>query len=157
MAQQKSDEQVKPSPASAAYEIHLSAAAEAAYLSYYDLARKAIERGDATNAHCTTLRQIDEAIESLIPHDPFNSRYALAGDLKPIYRLRKGRLRICWIGSPEKRIIFVIFISETLRKAGAANDPYKILTKMVKDGTCNEFFKQIGIKPPPIAPSYMIQ
>ena len=114
-------------------------------------------RGDFTNAHCTTLRQIDDALENIIPHDPFNSRYALAGDLKSLFRLRKGRLRICWIGSPDQKRVFVVFISETLRKAGDANDPYKILTKMVKNGTYNEFFKQLGITPPPIAPSYQIQ
>jgi mRNA-degrading endonuclease RelE of RelBE toxin-antitoxin system len=103
------------------------------------------------------LRQIDDALENMIPHEPLNPRYALAGDLKSIYRLRKGRLRICWIGSPELRRVYVLFISETLRKAGDANDPYKILTKMVKNGTYNQFFKQLGITPPPIAPSYLIQ
>ena len=143
--------------ASAAYEVLLTTAAEAAYLTYYDPAQKAMERGDVTNAHCTTLRQIDDALENIIPHDPFNLRYALAGDLKPIFRLRKGRLRICLIGSTDQRRVFVLFISETLRKAGDVNDPYKILTKMVKNGTYNQFFKELGIPLPPIAPSYMIQ
>src|SRR5580692_8794010 len=134
MAQKINDNQddLAKNSASAAYEILLTKAAEAAYMNFYESAQKALVRGDVANAHCTTLRQIDDALQNIIPHDPFNPRYALAGDLKPIFRLRKGRLRICWIGSPDKRRVCILFISETLRKAGDVNDPYKILTKMVK-------------------------
>jgi mRNA-degrading endonuclease RelE of RelBE toxin-antitoxin system len=159
MANQRSESQDDnpQNAASAVYEVLLTATAEAAYSKYFEAAQRAISRGDLTNAHCTTLRQIDDALENMIPHDPLNARYALAGDLRPIFRLRKGRLRICWIGSADQRRVYVLFIAETLRKAGDVNDPYKILTKMVKNGTYNQFFKQLGITPPPIAPSYRIQ
>jgi len=142
---------------SAAYEVHLTQAAETVYRRYFHLAQKATERGDLTNAHCTTLRQIDEALETLIPHDPLNPALALAGDLRHIYRMKKGRMRICWIASAAERLVYVLFISETLRKDGDANDPYKILSAMVRNGTCNQFFKELGIPLPPIAPSYLIQ
>ena len=160
MAQAKSDGQEKnnsEASGSAGVEVFLTASAEAAYLKFHELAQKAIVRGDPSNAHCSTLRQIDDAIENIIPNDYLNPKYALAGDLRPILRLRKGRLGVCWIVSADKKKVCILFISETLRKAGDANDPYRILTKMVKNGTYNAFFKQLGITPPPIAPSYQIQ
>ena len=156
MAKTTNESQIEVN-ASAGVEVLLTASAEAAYLKFAELAEKAKKRGALTSAHYTTLRQIDDALENIIPHDPFNPRYALAGDLKSIFRLRKGRLRICWIGSADLKLVYVLFISETLRKAGDANDPYNILSKMVKNGTYNDFFKQLGITPPPIAPSYRIQ
>jgi hypothetical protein len=72
------------------------------------------------------------------------------GDLKRIFRLHKGRLRICWVGSSEERVIYILFISETLRKEGDASDPYKDLSRLIKAGTFNNLFTKIGMKFPPI-------
>ena len=133
-------------PTAVEYEIHLS---DSAAVSYERYARQALEaelRGEPTNAHCTTLRQIDEAIEKIIPSDPFNKKYALVGDLKTIYRLHKGRLRICWVGSSRQRRIYILFISETLRKAGDANDPYQVLARKVAAGEFDQLFANLGMK-----------
>ena len=42
--------------------------------------------------------------------------------------------------------ICIIFISETLRKEGDSNDPYRILTKMVMSGELDEFFAKLGVR-----------
>jgi hypothetical protein len=81
MAQAKSESQeksVSDASGSADVEVVLTASAESAYLRFNELAQKALMRGDSTNAHCSTLRQIDDAIENIIPHDYSNPKYALA-------------------------------------------------------------------------------
>lgn len=77
---------------------------------------------------------VDEAIRKLIPSDPLNKKYALADPLKGLFRLKKGRMRICWIADSEKRTILVLFISDTPRKDGDAKDPYRVLTKLLQKG-----------------------
>jgi hypothetical protein len=131
-----------------AYEIRLSASAEEAYERYFDLAEAARQRGDLTNSHITTMDMLDEVMTKVIPRDPFNRKYALQGDLSKIFRYWKGRLRICWIGSSEKRTVYIVFISETLRKAGDANDPYKILGRLVLAGQFDGIFEELGIQHP---------
>ena len=140
------DNTTKVVPAAAGYEVHLSDSAAVSYERYANQARNAVLRGEPTNAHCTALRQIDEALEKIIPSDPFNKKYALVGDLKTIYRLHKGRLRICWVGSSRQRRIYVIFISETLRKAGDINDPYQVLSRKVAAGEFDQLFAILGMK-----------
>ena len=96
---------------SAAYDVTLSEAAEAAYGRFYKRAVEARDRGELTSSHFTALNMIDEVLEKVIPRDPFNKQYALHGDLSGIFRMQKGRLRICWIGSSTQREVCVIFIS----------------------------------------------
>jgi mRNA-degrading endonuclease RelE of RelBE toxin-antitoxin system len=126
----------------------LSETAEASYARFYKRAAEARDRGEVTSYHFTALNMIDEVLEKVIPRDPFNKQYALQGDLAGIFRMQKGRLRICWVGSSAKREVCVIFISETLRKEGDANDPYRVLTNMVLSGECDEIFKGLGLRPP---------
>jgi len=128
--------------------VFFSGAAKQAYSSYFDRAEKAKQRGDLTNDHIKKLRMIDEVIEQMIPRDPFNVKYALTGDLSAIFRIQKGRLRVCWIGSSAQRRIYVIFISETLRKAGDVNDPYHLLTNMMLSGEFDGLFEELGIAAP---------
>ena len=137
----------RPLP-SGGYDVCLSASAERAYLRFVDLAEKAQRRGDLTNRHCTTLRMVDDALENVIPRDPFNRRYALSGALSNIFRIQKGRLRICWIGSSEYGRICILFISETLRKAGDVNDPYKLLTSLLMSGELDPWFEELGVRNP---------
>jgi len=139
---------VDPISDPAAYEVVFSEAAEAAYERFYKRAAEARDRGEITSSHFTVLNMIDEVIEKIIPRDPFNRRYALQGDLAGIFRMQKGRLRICWVGSSKHREVCVIFISESLRKEGDANDPYKVLTNMLLSGECDEIFKGLGLRPP---------
>ena len=137
-----------PGAASAAYDVRMSKAAERSYATYFERAEAAKARGDLKSSHITALNMIDEVIEKIIPRDPFNRRYALTGNLSNIFRMQKGRLRICWIGSSARRTIYVIFISETLRKAGDVNDPYRLLTNMVLSGEFDALFEGLGLKRP---------
>jgi mRNA-degrading endonuclease RelE of RelBE toxin-antitoxin system len=129
----------------AAFEVRMSKAAETAYQGFYQRAQSALEKGDTSNQHCTNLRMIDDVIENVIPRDPFNHRYALTGNLSRIYRMQKGRLRICWMGSSTKRVVYIVFISETLRKQGDVNDPYELLASMARSGELDAFCDELGI------------
>lgn len=140
-----SPDQAKPS---AAYDVILSPAAEVAYEGLYRRAAEARDRGETTSSHFTALNMIDEVIEN-IPRDPFNKKYALQGDLSGIFRMKKGRLRICWIGSSSSRKIYVVFISETLRKEGDVNDPYRLVKSMMMSGQYEEFFAALGLSSDP--------
>jgi hypothetical protein len=136
----------------ATYDITMSQVAGVAYEGFYQRAAEARDRGELTSYHYTALNMIDEVIERIIPQDPFKKDYALQGGLTGIFRIQKGRLRICWMGSSVRRKVCVLFISETLRKQGDANDPYRILTGMVMSGQFNEIFQALGVTPPPVAP-----
>jgi mRNA-degrading endonuclease RelE of RelBE toxin-antitoxin system len=91
---------------------------------------------------------VREAITTIIPNDPLNKRYALRGKLSNIYRLRKGRLRICWIASSQMRRICILFIAQTLRKEGDANDPYVIFQNLLESGQFDEVMQKLRVKMP---------
>jgi mRNA-degrading endonuclease RelE of RelBE toxin-antitoxin system len=142
-----------PVPSSPPYHVFLTDSASAVYVDLYNKNKEAEARGDPTNAACTTFRMVQEAIKVIIPYNPIDRKYALTGPLANLFRLKKGRHRICWIASSEHRTIFIIFISETLRKEGDANDPYRILTKMVMTGELDPIFKKLGIRKPTVHPT----
>src|SRR4051812_38752674 len=129
-----------PSPSSP-YTIMLTASAEAVFMEYARRAREAEERGDPTNAHCTTFNMLRETIKQHIPLNPIDKKFALEGNLSNTFRIKKGRMRICWIASSSLRVICILFISESLRKAGDVNDPYETFAKIVMSGQFNEFFQ----------------
>src|SRR5271157_1710502 len=138
-----------PAPSSLKpYRVEMTASAEAAYKEFYRRSQQAIEKKDPSNAHCTIFNMIRNSVRELIPSIAIDKRYALEGPLSNIFRLKKGRLRICWIASSEHRRVLILFISETLRKDGDVNDPYAIFSKMVMSGQYNEFFEQLGVKIP---------
>jgi mRNA-degrading endonuclease RelE of RelBE toxin-antitoxin system len=123
--------------------------AEPAELVYKELSRLASEaegRGDPTNNHCTTLRMVDEVLDRIIPHNPIDRRNALAANLSNIYRYGKGRMRIFWIASSQKRKVYVLYISEAPRKEGDAYDPYEVFGRMVLTGRFNAFFDELGVR-----------
>ena len=91
---------------------------------------------------------MDDVLDRLIPHDPFAPERALSGVLSGIFRIKKGRLRICYIGASSTRRIVVLYISETLRKQGDVHDPYKVLTQLVKSGRFNQILDDIGPRNP---------
>ena len=130
------------------YEVFMVQTAEAIYAEMYRRAKEAEGRGDLGNAHCTAFNMVSDAIKNFIPRNPIDKRYALTGDLSNIFRLQKGRMRICWIASSKQRRLCILFISETLRKAGDAHDPYVLFAGMVMSGRFNEFFEMLGVKPP---------
>ena len=141
-------DQIASKDSSAAFEVTLSEAAESAYDGFYKRAADARNRGEATSYHYTSLNMIDEVLEHIIPRDPFNKQYALQGNLSGIFRMKKGRFRIGWIGNSTLRQVTVIFISENLRKEGDSKDPYRLLTAMLLSGECDEVFVGLGLPPP---------
>lgn len=75
--------------------------------------------------------------------------YALRNDFSNIFRIQKGQLRTCWIASSKMRRVCILFISETLRKAGDANDPYRVFAKLMVSGELDEHFQQLGLRRSP--------
>ncbi len=136
-----------------AYGVDMTATAEAVYVELHRLCREAERKGDYANNHCTTFRMIREAVREFIPRNPHERRYALSGELSNIFRIKKGRHRICWIASSKLRRVCVLYISESLRKEGDVNDPYNIFAQMVMSGQFNDVFGQFGIRMPQLRPN----
>jgi mRNA-degrading endonuclease RelE of RelBE toxin-antitoxin system len=129
------------------YEIQLSAIAEATYTRMHQEAQECIERGDHTNSKVTQFNMVEEALGRIIPHDPFVPERSLSGALSGIYRIKKGRMRICYVGNSIERVIRILYISETPRKDGDSNDPYRILTRWIRSGN-NELLSRLGVSRP---------
>jgi mRNA-degrading endonuclease RelE of RelBE toxin-antitoxin system len=142
-------------PSPKPYDVDMTESATTVYSDLYRRAKEAEDKGDPTNSVCTTFRMVQEAIKAFIPRDPINKKYALSGELSNIFRLKKGRLRICWIASSRMRRVCILFISESLRKEGDVNDPYRVFTKMVMSGELDDFFARLGVRKPTVNP--MIQ
>jgi mRNA-degrading endonuclease RelE of RelBE toxin-antitoxin system len=138
----------KAASSSKPYALEMTASAEAVYQDLYRRSREAEERGDPTNSHCTTFKMVRDTIKHVIQVNPLDKRYALAGDLSNIFRVKKGRLRICWIAASKTRTIVILFISETLRKEGDINDPYRVFANMVMSGQFDNFFSRLGVRIP---------
>lgn len=133
-------------PSSSSYEVDITKSAEEIYA---ELRRKSLEAeaaGDYGNMHCTTFAMVQDVIKRVIPNDPLNKKYALRGQLSNLFRIRKGRMRICWIASSRLRRVCILFISETLRKEGDASDPYVILQNLVDAGTFDAIFSKFGMR-----------
>jgi mRNA-degrading endonuclease RelE of RelBE toxin-antitoxin system len=131
------------------FTVELTPTAEKIYEKMYDDAQACIRSGETSNAKLTLLRVVDEAIDKIIPHNPFSASNALSGPLSNVFRVSKGRLRIYYAASSRERKIVVLYISETLRKAGDARDPYSIFTRMVMSGRFDEVFSRLGVRIPP--------
>ena len=127
------------------FTVELTPTAERVYKRAFKEAQECVKRGDATNAKVKHFRIIQEALDTIIPHDPFQAKRALSGTLAKIYRVKKGRIRICYIGRSDQKRIIVIYISDTPRKEGDINDPYAVLSKILRSGDCNTFFDELGI------------
>jgi mRNA-degrading endonuclease RelE of RelBE toxin-antitoxin system len=126
--------------------VQMTASAEAVYKDLYQKSKVAEELGHPESPHCTTFRMVEEAVKKIIPHDPLDKDYALRGHLSNIFRLRKGRMRIMWIASSAKRRVTILFISETLRKEGDANDPYEGFKRLFASGAFNDALKELGVR-----------
>ena len=131
------------------YRVELTPTAQKVYEEMHADAQACIATGDPTNAKVTTLRMVDDAIDNIIPHDPFSTTNSLSGPLSNIFRVKKGRLRIYYAASSKERKIVILYISQTLRKAGDVNDPYSIFTRLVMTGRFNEVFARLGVRIPP--------
>lgn len=131
-----------------AYTVELTELAEESYRKIYNEARPHLERGENSHPGVKKLRIVDECIDTLIPHDPFHPDRALAGSLSNVYRVKKGRMRICYVGSSKEATLVILYISETPRKQGDKQDPYALFTKLVMSGQYDKIFSQLGIKSP---------
>jgi mRNA-degrading endonuclease RelE of RelBE toxin-antitoxin system len=129
------------------YEVQLSEIAEKTYERMFHAAKKCLDRGDVTNSHVRQLRMVDEVLDRIIPHDPLAPERRLSGTLSGICRVKKGRMRICYIAAPDSNLIRVIYISDTPWKSGDSNDPYKILTGWIRSGD-DELLDSLGITKP---------
>jgi mRNA-degrading endonuclease RelE of RelBE toxin-antitoxin system len=143
-ARRERNEPLSPQP----YTVEMTASAEAVYVDLYRKAKAAENSGRPESAHCTAFNMVSEAIKKIIPNDPLNKRYALRGKLSNIFRLRKGRLRICWIVSSQMRRICILFIAQTLRKEGDAKDPYVIFQNLLDSGHFDEAMRKLNVKMP---------
>lgn len=130
------------------YEVLLTKTAEKTYRKLSETAARCIEAGDESNENVTKFRMIDEAIDKIIPHEPFSRDRALSGLLSNIFRVKKGRFRICYTGSSEQRRIVILYISETLRKEGAKSDPYSVFARLVLSGEFDDIFDDLGVRRP---------
>ena len=130
------------------YEVELTEEAAKIYESLYLDAAKCLDKGDVSNSKVKNFKMIDEAVRKIIPHDPFDRSRALSGPLSNIFRVKKGRFRICYIGSSAQRRILVLYISETLRKEGDLADPYALFTRLVLSGKFDHFFERLGVRRP---------
>src|SRR5271157_5394096 len=105
------------------YTVEMTASAEAVYADLYRKAKAAEASGHSGSAHATTFNMVREAIKTIIPNDPLNKRYALRGKLSNIFRLRKGRLRICWIASSRMRRVCILFIAQPCARKATPTTP----------------------------------
>lgn len=134
----------QPTTPSPPYGVEFSQTAAAVYQNLHQKMMDAEARGDLTSSHHTKFRMVEEVIKKVIPSDPLNKKYGLSGPLSRFFRIKKGRHRICWAASSEKRVVCILFISETLRKEGDINDPYNIFTKLVTSGKYNDILGRLG-------------
>jgi mRNA-degrading endonuclease RelE of RelBE toxin-antitoxin system len=142
----------KDGTSSLAYEIDMTEAAEEVYKKLARLSKTAEAAGDYVNAHCTTFHMVRDAITRIIPNEPHSKNHALRGDLANIFRLRKGRMRICWIASSRMRRVCILFISESLRKEGDTNDPYEIFKSLLDSGIFDGVIRKYGVRIPTKTP-----
>jgi hypothetical protein len=121
---------------------------ETAFEVYQNLHHKMVEaekRGDTSSSHHTVFRMVEDAIKHFIPRHPVDKQFGLTGPLSKFFRIKKGRHRICWAASSQYHKVCILFISETMRKAGDANDPYKIFQKLVESGQYKNLLGKLGI------------
>jgi mRNA-degrading endonuclease RelE of RelBE toxin-antitoxin system len=125
------------------YDVLISESAAPVYAGLYRKMKDAEAKGNTSSSHHTTFSMIENVIKNVIPRDPVNNKYGLSGPLSRFFRIKKGRHRICWAASSEKRKVIILFISETVRKEGGVNDPYNIFTKLVTSGKFDDLLNQL--------------
>jgi mRNA-degrading endonuclease RelE of RelBE toxin-antitoxin system len=138
----KAPEQKPATTVLAPYEIEMVPSAEAVYRKLFQNMQDAEARGEKSSSHHTTFRMVQEVIKTIIPRNPIDRSYGLSGPLSKYFRIKKGRMRICWAADSAARKVTILFISETMRKEGDANDPYNIFTKRVMSGEFQKFLEK---------------
>jgi len=143
--QRRPEKETQPAgAASAPYDVEFSETAFEVYRNLHQKMLEAEKRGDNSSSHHTVFRMIEDAIKNFIPRHPIDKQFGLTGPLSRFFRIKKGRHRICWAASSQHRKVCILFISETMRKAGDANDPYKIFEKLVQSGQYDHLLSKLG-------------
>ena len=124
----------------------MSEVAESVYRRLYEDAQKCLARGDEHNSKVKQFRVVEDVLDRLIPHDPWAPERALSGILSGIFRIKKGRLRICYVADSATRRIVVLYISDTPRKEGDNHDPYRVLTRLIRSGKFKRILDDLGLK-----------
>ena len=124
------------------YETRLTSQAEAECIALRERAESPLSRGDSTNTNVKTLRLVDDLIDRIIPHNPFNPSRSLAGRLRIIFRVKKSRIRLCYFTSTESKRITILYLSSPNRprRAGDRHDPYREVAKILSSGEFDRFF-----------------
>src|SRR6267142_6452839 len=117
-------------------------------------AREAELRRDETHPHYQAFSTLREAIQNIVSNSPRDKRHALAGDLSSIYRMKAGKVSICWLTSSEHHRITILFISESSRRNGDVKDPYSFFAGMVMSGRIDGVFEKLGIRGPAIKTAF---
>lgn len=86
-------------------------------------------------------------VRDIAPANPNATDFMLEGDLA---RFRRGkgygipdRYRIIWVFSSTRRVIIFLYLNDesTLRKAGAATDPYEVFRHLLRQGRIDADFE----------------
>jgi mRNA-degrading endonuclease RelE of RelBE toxin-antitoxin system len=115
----------QPAASPAPYDVEFSEAAFREYEKLYRKMQEAENRGDRHSGHHTIFRMVEEVIKVFIPRNPVNKDYGLHGSLSEFFRVKKGRLRICWAASSQKRRVCILFISELSASRGMPATPMR--------------------------------
>lgn len=105
-------------------------------------ARRADPGGWQQNANVKLLGALRELALERIPRDPLAARYRQGNTLGPAHRhwLREkfggNRFRLFFRADSAARVIVYAWVNDrdTLRKAGAASDPYAVFERMLAQG-----------------------
>jgi len=103
--------------------------------------RTAHPKGYQQHPKTKLLKRILDLMEVEIPRDPGASEYSLGNTLGPEHRHWRrakflGRFRLFFRYSSKDRVIIYAWVNDenTLRKAGARNDPYTIFSALLRKG-----------------------
>ncbi len=144
--QRVQQERAQSEASSAPYDVEFSDKAFTVYESLHQKMIEAEKRGEVSSSHHTVFRMVEDAIKNFIPRHAIDRNHGLTGPLSKFFRVKKGRYRICWAASSEHRKVCILFISETMRKAGDPNDPYNIFQKLVQSGQFDHLLGKLGIE-----------
>jgi toxin YhaV len=122
-------------------------------------ARGADPSGFSANANVKLFRAIAKLMLEVIPSDPSKPEYRLGGTLGAAYRhwFRAkfgGRFRLFFRYDSRSRLIVYAWVNDetTLRKAGAASDPYHVFRAMLKRGDPPDDWKALVASASPLPP-----
>ena len=103
--------------------------------------RKNDPSGYARHPKAKLLKRIVDLVEREIPRDPGAAEYNLGNTLGPAHRHWRrakflGRFRLFFRYDLKTAVILYAWVNDedTLRKAGGANDPYRLFSDMLRKG-----------------------